>query len=107
MTATVFLLSWQACVLLCLAMPRHCMDMLPGRRLNRLQQRGLQLLAALALLSAPVLAIQADGPGIGLACWLGILSLVIMAQALLLAWRPKWSLWGLAGSLPLLTVVQF
>ena len=92
MTATVFLLSWQACVLLCLAMPRHCMDLLPGRRLKPLQQRGLQLLATLALLSAAVLAVQADGPGIGLASWLGVLSLVVTAQALLLAWRPQWSL---------------
>lgn len=90
MSLQVLLLIWLGFALLSTAMPRHCMDILPGRKLSRIQQRLLQLVGALLLAVSCYLAIQADGLHYGLTGWTGLLTLALVVLVVLLSYRPSW-----------------
>jgi len=89
MSVQALLLVWLGFALLCLAMPRHCMDILPGRKLSTVHKRLLQLGGAVLLFISARSSVAADGLGIGLTAWTGLLTLALVLQALLLSYLPR------------------
>lgn len=95
MSLQALCLAWLGLVLLCAAMPRHAMDMLPGRKLTVLQKRLLQLAGVVVLLCSGRAAIAVDDVAYGLTGWVGLLTLALVLLSVLLSWRPRW----VAGSI--------
>jgi len=97
-------LVWLGFALVAIAMPRHCMDILPERKLTHRQQRLLQGTGAGLLVLSAWTAVVASGLGFGLAAWAGLLTLALVAQAMLLAYKPRW-LPGSCGAALLVAVL--
>lgn len=89
MSPAALLLAWLGFALFCLAMPRHCMDILPGRKLTAWQQRLLTLAGAVLLLFSARTAIATSGIALGLTSWAGLLTLTLILQSLLLTYLPR------------------
>lgn len=90
MSLDSLLLAWLGFALLCLAMPRHCMDILPGRKLRVWQKQLLQAGGGVLLVCSAGVAIAASGVALGLTGWAGLLTLVLVLLSILLSGRPRW-----------------
>ena len=74
---------------LCLAMERHCQQVLGRHRLPPGQRRALQVVGWLLLVASPLPSIAWLGWGAGSVLWCGLLSAALLPLALLLAYAPR------------------
>lgn len=76
--------------LLALSQTRHWRRVLDAPPPSFRQPRMLRALGGAAIGLSLALALLRDGPGFGALLWATVLSLVALAVAFTLAWRPKW-----------------
>lgn len=77
-------------VLLCLSMERHHEQVLGRRRIAPLRRRLLAGAGWLLLLLSPLPLVRADGWGLGVVSWTGLLTAAALPVVLLLTFRPRW-----------------
>jgi hypothetical protein len=85
----VVALSLVALATLCLAMPRHRARVWVGERRTAVSA-ALRSAGSAALAAGAVVAMFAQGVGVGLVLWCGALTLAALCVVLCLSYRPLW-----------------
>ncbi|MEM7585906.1 MAG: DUF3325 family protein [Acidobacteriota bacterium] len=86
----IFILTLAGTALLCVSMPKHWQQILPGRGYARQPAMALRALAYLVLLGAMILASRSHGVGVGITIFFGMLSVATLGIAVALPyWRRR------------------
>jgi hypothetical protein len=85
----VIALSLVALAMLCLAMPRHRAQARAGEP-RAAASAALRMAGSATLVTGAVLAMSANGVGVGLVLWCGALTLAAVFVVLCMSYRPQW-----------------
>lgn len=100
MTALGTALAYAGFAALCMAMPRHHEQVFGTHRVPAGLRRGLTLLGWALLASSALAVVRAQGWGLGLILWAGILTATALPLSLLLSYAPRLALLLAAAPLP-------
>ncbi len=92
MIALGFALAHAGFVALCLSLERHHEQVLGQRRVPPARRRWLSGGGWLLLAASLAPPVRAEGWGLGLVTWLGLLTAAALPVVLLLSFRPRWVL---------------